>query len=183
MHLTFAALALTGFNLIFLQDAPWSPFFDKLEWLLVPAVAVALWLTLAASTGLPSYFCHPRRLPVARQNSLIALSYYTSAPLMLILLPVLVTVVPHAGNHLLMHGLKRSADNWSNVAISVGTGIAVAVVCWYINLLQLAARAIDVRRTVWLAVFVPIFWAVSAALLVILPFFTYWTAAAIYNWP
>jgi len=41
-------------------------------------------LFLIASTGMPSYFCHPRALPIGVQNKAIALSYFTSAPIALL---------------------------------------------------------------------------------------------------
>jgi hypothetical protein len=48
-----------------------------------PAIAinVGIFLFLAGATALPSYFCHPRQLPIEKQNRAIALSYYTAAPL------------------------------------------------------------------------------------------------------
>jgi len=48
-------------------------------------------LFLFAITGVPSYFFHPKYLPVERQNRAVALSYYTAAPLAL-LLPAYVLV-------------------------------------------------------------------------------------------
>ncbi len=47
----------------------------------VAIVALGMLAWLAASTGVPSYFCHPRRLDVARQNNAVAISYYASAML------------------------------------------------------------------------------------------------------
>jgi hypothetical protein len=44
---------------------------------------LGLLLFLITATGMPSYFCHPRSLPIERQNRAIALSYFTSAPLAL----------------------------------------------------------------------------------------------------
>lgn len=52
---------------------------------IVLAAAAGLFLWLLTATGLPSYFFHPRALPVALQNRAIALSYYgASAPLVLV---------------------------------------------------------------------------------------------------
>ncbi len=42
---------------------------------------IASIVALAVVTGVPSYFCHPRRIPVERQNRTIALSYYATGPL------------------------------------------------------------------------------------------------------
>jgi hypothetical protein len=47
----------------------------------VIAVHLAFALAAAVATGVPSYFFHPRRLPVEQQNRAVALSYYAGAPL------------------------------------------------------------------------------------------------------
>lgn len=54
----------------------------------VVALQVAGLCALGVVTGLPSYWFHPRRLPIAAQNRAIALSYYASAPLALMPLAV-----------------------------------------------------------------------------------------------
>ncbi|HEX2971134.1 MAG TPA: hypothetical protein VHP11_02305 [Tepidisphaeraceae bacterium] len=60
-----------------------------------PAAAINLgaMLFIAAATGLPSYFCHPRRLPVEQQNRAVALSYYAAAPLVATPLVVLLLIL------------------------------------------------------------------------------------------
>ncbi len=56
----------------------------------------AWFLFLAAATGLPSYFFHPKSVPIEQQNRAIALSYYTCGTLSLTLLPVsTLTVMLH----------------------------------------------------------------------------------------
>ena len=42
---------------------------------------VATMMTMMAATSLPSYFFHPRRMSVERQNNCIALSYYACGPI------------------------------------------------------------------------------------------------------
>ncbi|MCZ6652769.1 MAG: zinc ribbon domain-containing protein [Planctomycetota bacterium] len=44
-------------------------------------VHLCVLLFLAGATGLPSYFFHPKRIPVEQQNRAVALSYYCCAPL------------------------------------------------------------------------------------------------------
>lgn len=44
---------------------------------------VCFLLFLAAATGVPSYFFHPKALPIEQQNRAIALSYYLCGPLVL----------------------------------------------------------------------------------------------------
>jgi len=50
-------------------------------------------LFFIVATGMPSYFCHPRALPIARQNKAIALSYFASAPIALMPLIFALAVV------------------------------------------------------------------------------------------
>jgi hypothetical protein len=47
-----------------------------------PLVVLGFLLFLVAITGIPSYFFHPKRLPVVQQNKAIALTYYASAALL-----------------------------------------------------------------------------------------------------
>ena len=50
---------------------PWVP----------PLAFLGFFLALIVATGVPSYFFHPRSLPVVQQNRAVALSYYTSGML------------------------------------------------------------------------------------------------------
>ncbi len=58
---------------------------------LAGALGLFLWMLLA--TGLPSYFFHPKDRPRPLQDRAIALSYYSAAPLALVPVASLVTVV------------------------------------------------------------------------------------------
>lgn len=75
----FAQAAATG------TLPPEPTFFDRAytEVWPVAILVVSFFLFLAAVTGVPSYFFHPRVIPVQRQNCGIAMSYYTCAPLAL----------------------------------------------------------------------------------------------------
>jgi hypothetical protein len=42
---------------------------------------ITLLLTAGVATGFPSYFFHPRSIPVERQNRAVALSYYACGPM------------------------------------------------------------------------------------------------------
>ncbi len=47
----------------------------------VIVIHMCILLFLAGATGLPSYFFHPKSIPVEHQNRAVALSYYCCAPL------------------------------------------------------------------------------------------------------
>lgn len=55
---------------------PWAA--GAMTWYAPPAALVLLTVSL---TGVASYWFHPRRLPVVRQNRAVAVSYYGCAPL------------------------------------------------------------------------------------------------------
>jgi hypothetical protein len=68
----------------------------------VVGVHLAIVLSAVVATGVPSYFFHPRTLPIEQQNRGVALSYYACAPLAWIpalfildwlLLPILPNIV------------------------------------------------------------------------------------------
>jgi len=59
--------------------------------LVMSAVCLAaIWLFLYALTGIHTYWFHPRALPVARQNRVLALSYYACGPLVLLAMAILI---------------------------------------------------------------------------------------------
>ena len=70
-------------------DAHWS-------WYVEAACAVIVllstWLWVHLALGVPSYFCHPRRLPVEPQERAVALSYYAGAPLAWMTLAFLIAI-------------------------------------------------------------------------------------------
>lgn len=105
---------------------------------------------LAAGTGVPSYFFHPRSISVEQQNRAIALSYYTCAPLSWAWVPLV-------------------------FAILLGTPLALVVslvlmlfqpLLWWWYLLRLARRTLCEAsgRVALVAVAVPMAWLAIAAL-------------------
>ncbi|MDO8631143.1 MAG: zinc ribbon domain-containing protein, partial [Phycisphaerales bacterium] len=54
---------------------------------------VGFLLFLVAATGAPSYFFHPRDVPIAQQDRAIALSYYACGPLSLLFLPAVAAMI------------------------------------------------------------------------------------------
>ncbi len=77
--LLIATLSMYGFGAGTPLDGLFA--FKTLDPWTVIAVHLAFVLAAAVATGVPSYFFHPRRLPVEQQNRGVALSYYACAPL------------------------------------------------------------------------------------------------------
>ncbi|MFH0982330.1 MAG: zinc ribbon domain-containing protein [Planctomycetota bacterium] len=84
LHVYLPVLAGT----VLLHVLPWPSPFDG-PWLDEPFRGVwpmagfhlCILLFLAAATGVPSYFFHPRDIPIEQQNRAVALSYYACAAL------------------------------------------------------------------------------------------------------
>ncbi len=111
---------------------------------------LGLLVLLAAGTGVPSYFFHPRSIPVEQQNRAIALSYYTCAPLSWtwVALPVAILVA------------------W-RLPIVVGLVLMLfQPLLWWWYLVRLARRTLREApgRVVLVAVAVPMAWLAIAAL-------------------
>ena len=102
---------------------------------LLPA---AILLALVLVTGVPSYFFHPRRLPVGRQNRAVAASYFACAPLALLPIPtaaVLVALLYDRG----ILGEKGELEPY-------GVQLAIGVTMTFGTLLILAALAFATLR-------------------------------------
>ena len=85
------------------------------------ALAASLWLFLYTWTGVHTYWLHPRRLPLERQNRAVALGYYACAPL--VVLPAALVVA------LVGAGLWDMADQTRSRVLEV-IAIVVYVIAW-----------------------------------------------------
>ena len=164
---------------------------ELLGWPVAAAVAagcVALsWLFFYALTGVHTYWCHPRRLPIEQQNRALALSYYACAPLALLVLGMPVLVL---GCMALVAGPIRGLwedlwlgwrDPWSWVvpllgaapAIVGGAMVFVAMIAFWRACLSMARHAAGRGRiglivmgaalpVIWAAVWVLIFVVIPA---------------------
>ncbi len=121
---------------------------------------LCLLLFLAAATGAPSYFFHPRALSIQRQNSAVALSYYLCSPLAyLIAAPLLVALV---------HAAPLTFDLSVSQRTSYILGFAVLLggLSWWDKLVKLTRRAMpQLTRRYWtVAIGVPVASLALAAL-------------------
>jgi len=117
-------------------------------------------LFLAAATGVPSYFFHPKAIPIAQQNRAIALSYYACGPLSVVVLGVPFAVAaPLVG------------DNDARIlclllAPCLPAGMLAA---WWFDLIHLSRRFMPQRpMRAWLvAVGVPVLWMLLALVILV----------------
>ena len=130
---------------------------ENWPWVVLTACLVVF---LVASTGVPSYFFHPRESPTARQNAGIAMSYYTCAPLAIALIPA---------SRMVMMSLLPDA-------VTIGAILALPLLWWY-NLLRLAKGVMpELRRThIYVGVLIPMVWLLLGGLiLIVLPAVAFW---------
>ena len=114
---------------------------------------VALFFLALAATGVPSYFFHPRHLPVSRQNRLVAMSYYTCAPLALAPLTVVVGVVGML--------LQQRVTGGASIVLAMSLGLALLqMAVWWLCLLSLARPSVfgSQGRRLLVALVVPFLW-------------------------
>jgi len=115
-------------------------------WYMAPLHAAIL-VSLAAITGLPSYFFHPRGLPVEEQNRAVALSYYAAGPL---------AWTPLAAC------LAATCAQLASLVI-----IVPEVILWWWSLVALARHVMGYRpgRVVLVAVGLPLLWVLTVLLI------------------
>ena len=129
-----------------------------LEYVAIATAAFSLWLFLLMITGVGSYFFHSRKLPVARQNRALALSYYACAPLAWLFVPALL-LLGSLFSDADWGGLERKLLLWS--ILLAGAACAVIVLRFWIASVQLLRRTTGCgrRRAVALAIYLPLAWA------------------------
>lgn len=135
-------------------------------WPLVPPYLCWL-LFLAAATGVPSYFFHPREVPVQQQNRAVALSYYACGPL------AFLTILLLTFTAAVLSALAKYIIVAQVLIVLTLTLPVVSVAAWWLDLIHLARRLVPQRpqRAVYLGICVPILWFLLAlAILVGIPF-------------
>jgi hypothetical protein len=131
---------------------------------MLPAVLpLCIWLFVFAAAGVPSYWFHPRLLPVIKQNRAVALSHYACAPLILLFPAGLCFSAVLA-----IAGLRRDAP-WTYDA-TVTLGFATSALCvlaaaaFYTNTLRLLYLTTGPRVPTMLAaaILLPLSWIACA---------------------
>lgn len=149
------------------------------------ALAVFASLFLITATGVPSYWFHPRGVPVERQNRAIALSYYASAPLAFLPLAGVILAVGVAAA-MVADDLRQ--PTWWYVALAVvligAALLGVIPLGWWRRCLELASATVQRQggSLALMAICLPITWLLLAAtFLVLIPGAIVWGGLAIYT--
>ncbi|MCG3137777.1 MAG: hypothetical protein HJJLKODD_01627 [Phycisphaerae bacterium] len=99
---------------------------------------LCLILFLYAVTGVPSYFFHPRSVPVERQNRAIALSYYTSAPLALLPWMLMLSILALIGYDELTISISPALEKLGMLLVGLLICLPFAVfIMWFTGLVRL----------------------------------------------
>lgn len=143
-------------------------------WFIVLQWACVL-LALLAFTGLPSYFVHPKALPVARQNRAVALSYYVCAPLALGPMVLLAAI----GGALIWRTGKHEYMTW---LVALLFTLSLLLWCWA-DWSLLARRALmSAGRRLLMTWILPVLWLVVVGLILIgIPTIAYFLAIVFYS--
>jgi hypothetical protein len=176
----FAFVPLVLMSLIYVATQARSPVNDSLfmyiwtNFWLALTFYLGFCLFLAGATGLPSYFFE-RSDDIHRRNRGIALSYYASGPLSLLIVPVAAaTVVVFLG-----------LDPWQGLLCLILAMILPLALLgvWWIDLSHLANRLMPERpgRTATLMLLVPILWSVLLALCVVVVPFVFFCIALVFG--
>lgn len=131
----------------------------------IVAANVFILVFLFAATGVPSYFFHPRRLPMARQNAAIVMSYYTCGPLALLPVAMLLGLVVYRAD------AYSPADALAGAITGLATA-AILIVVWWSNLVRTVRRIMPEARGRFFAVagLIPVLWiSLAVLILVVLP--------------
>lgn len=149
----------------FFFDFPWTQDFKELieavGTVLPFAIAQACTLVfLAAATGIPSYYYHPKALSVELQNRAIAMSYYATAALAWSFLPAVCAVL----GYVLRPIHETTGFLFMLIAFLVPFGLLTA---WWLDLIHIALRVMPHLRgrAVALAVGVPLLWLILCMLI------------------
>ena len=141
----------------------------KIVWPVV-TLNVGLVLVLAAITGVPSYFMHPRAQPTEQQNRAVALSFYACGPLAWLPLALLLGSVGPVLDYY-WNAIGGDSDMlllWAVLPTALGLCMVVALpTIWWVGLIGLARRTLQQRpgRVCMLALLVPILWLALTALI------------------
>lgn len=132
------------------------------------AIFYFCWLLfLAAATGVPSYFFHPRDIPVQQQNRAVALSYYACGPLVFLAVPLLTCAAA-----IFTSTLKDNLVPLFFIVLTFTLPVG-ALVPWWFDLIHLARRLVPQKpsRAVAVAVYVPLLWLLLALIILVgIPF-------------
>jgi hypothetical protein len=131
-----------------------------------PTVPLAVLLLFVLLTGVHTYWFHPKRLPVVRQNRAVALAYYGGAPLALLPVPALLS-----GAVAVLHATElnnRSTATWSFVRVveitTILAALAVVTLTWR-SIMTLMSRTTQpgLGRLLLAGALIPLEWILCAA--------------------
>lgn len=173
-------LPATGITLgTIIEEYTRAPLFDfrsdplgsTMNALLFTYVFVGDWFFLLTMTGVASYFFHPRSLTVEQQNRAIALSYFSCAPLALVPVVIVASLLTAAVFGMLFTFRTPIYVQAIIAALVFAPPLLVLLAIWRtpVRVLRAATRCGTERQAV-LGLALPVLWvALAGLLLVVIP--------------
>ncbi|MGC9454899.1 MAG: hypothetical protein ACP5HU_08525 [Phycisphaerae bacterium] len=147
---------------------------DPPTWALIvlPVVTVVMVLLLwGLWTGMVSWFFDSRKLKPWRRHRAIALSYYLSAPLALLAIPM--GIAAYIATQLMTDAFSDGPPGSYPVELGgAASTLFICVMVYWLQMIVFAARDVIGRRVPGLvatAVVLPILWVLTAVLVLLLP--------------
>ena len=142
-------------------------------WPILP-LFVSYILLLVVMTGVPSYFFHPKHLPIQRQNTAVAMSYYAGAPLVFSFVPTILWIALSGHGNQCWHGVLLAV-------LAAITTLAVLFLAWLVQVrlvIRLMPHSIVRHRLMILGL--PVLWMIAGLLtLVVLPLVVFYVIVII----
>jgi hypothetical protein len=133
--------------------------------MLPPVMPVCIWLFVFAAAGVASYWFHPKRLSVIKQNRAVALSHYACSPLVL-LFPAGVCFAAGLAIAASTHDSRRTYEFTMALGFAASALWILAVVAFYTNTLRLLYQTNGARAGTMIAAAIvfPLSWIACALL-------------------
>lgn len=140
-----------------------------LEVLVAVAAALGSWLAFYLISDAASFFFNPRRLPVARQERAVALSYYAQSALAWLWAP---SVLAWLGSAIRSENFHDGIEQIAGPMLMASYCLyALIALLYWIEMIVLMRRVVggQTARTVAMAIYLPIAWFVLFAICGLIP--------------
>jgi hypothetical protein len=125
------------------------------------AVLIGVFIFFLLMSGVGSYFFHPRRLPVERQNRAIALSYYMCAPLFFIFIPVTLLFAAMGVNA----AAELSGRAIAGITVFLVAMVVTILLFMAVNTLRLLRAVTQTKcRSVSVSLLLPVLWPICGVI-------------------
>jgi len=142
-------------------------------YVIIGAICIAIWLYHWMASSVPSYWFQPKGLSVERQERAVALSYYASAPLAVLMLPAVMLLAWVVVEARYPNGIPSQME----MLMPLAAAILVALIFIYgyfltVHLMRVMTQS-DATRASAMAVLLPMHWLLCFLVAAVLPIWVY----------